>query len=195
LNDLPTSFNKEPDMITVTHRFSDHQPNQETEILIIGSFNPAVTKENKEVDFFYGRNRNFLWKLLPTAFRELDLKDAPKQEKLEFMGKYKIDFIDLIAEIKVETGQEANYHDSYIDNKVTRWKDIIKVIDNLPNLKKVCFTRKTFNDIPKMKNQLVAIRKKCDNKKIYFQPMITPARYYNDQKQTEWTNFLTNGSR
>lgn len=82
-------------MITVQHRFLDHQINPETETLIIGTFNPE-TVDNK-AEFFYGRSRNYLWRLLPTAFGETDLKNASKQEKLEFIQKYKIDLTDLLA--------------------------------------------------------------------------------------------------
>jgi len=40
-------------MITVQHRFLDHQINSETETLIIGTFNPETT--NNDAEFFYGR--------------------------------------------------------------------------------------------------------------------------------------------
>jgi len=180
-------------MITIQHRFLDHQINPETEALIIGTFNPETEDNNAE--FFYGRIRNYLWRLLPTAFGEPDLKSASKQEKLEFIQKYKIDLTDLIEEIKVEEGQEANYYDGYIDNKVNRWKNIIAIIDTLPNLKRVCFTRKTFSDIPNMKAKLAEIQKYCDIKGIEFKALTTPARFYREDKQTEWTNFLINGNR
>lgn len=180
-------------MITVQHRFLNHQINPETEMLIIGTFNPE-TPDN-DAEFFYGRSRNYLWRLLPSAFGETDLKGASKKEKLEFIKQYKINLIDLIEEIQVEEGQDANYYDGYIDNKVTRWRNIIGIIDTLPNLKRVCFTRKTFSDIPDMKKQLDAIQKHCDNKGIPFKALTTPARFYREDKQTEWTNFLLNCNR
>ena len=180
-------------MIIIQHRFLDHIIDPETETLIIGTFNPE-TADNK-AEFFYGRSRNYLWRLLPTAFGETDLKGASKQEKLIFIKKYKIDLVDLIEEIQVEEGQEANYYDGYIDNKVTRFKNIIGIIDSLENLKRVCFTRKSFSDIPNMKKQLDAIQKHCVNKGISFITLTTPARFYRDDKQTEWTNFLLNDSR
>lgn len=180
-------------MTTVRHRFLDHQINQGTETLIIGTFNPETA--NNDAEFFYGRSRNYLWRLLPTAFGENDLKGASKQEKLEFIRKHKIDLIDLIKEIEVDAGQEANFYDGYIDSKVTGWRNIIALINSLPNLKRVCFTRKTFSDIPNMKKQLDAIRQHCENKKISFKELTTPARFYREDKQTEWTNFLLNGSK
>lgn len=180
-------------MITVKHRFLDHRINPATETLIIGTFNPETA--DNDADFFYGRSRNYLWRLLPTAFSKTDLKGASKQEKLDFIKEHKIDLTDLIEEIQVEEGQEANYYDGYIDNKVTRWKNIIALIDNLHNLKRVCFTRKTFSDIPNMKNQLLKIQNHCVNKGIAFKSLTTPARFYREDKQTEWTNFILFGKR
>jgi len=181
------------DMIKIPHRFLDHQIDPETETLIIGTFNPETA--NNEAEFFYGRSRNYLWRLLPLAFGEKNLKEHTKQEKLEFIKKHHIDFIDLIEEIEVENGNENNYSDIYIDGKVTRWKNIIDVINSLPNLKKVCFTRKTFSSIPNIKLHIENIRQHCEKKEILFKTLISPARFYRDNKQTEWTNFLLNDSK
>lgn len=180
-------------MIIVKHRFIDHQINPGTETLIIGTFNPDTTVN--QADFFYGRNRNYLWKILPTAFNEKDLKSADKKDKADFIAKYKIDFIDLISEIEVDEGQESNYYDGYIDNKVIFWNDIISGIDRLKTLKRVCFTRRTFSDIPNMKKRIEVIQSHCEKKGIHFQAMTTPARFYREDKQTEWNNFLVNDYR
>jgi G:T/U-mismatch repair DNA glycosylase len=180
------------EMITVRHRFLDHQINPGTETLIIGTFNPETAAN--DADFFYGRSRNYLWRLLPTAYGELDLKGASNREKSDFIRKYKIDLTDLIEEIQVEEGQEANYDDSYIDSKVTRWRNIIGIIDSLPNLKRVCFTRKSLSGIPNIKKHLVAIQQHCGNKELHFKALNTPSRFYGEDKQTEWTNFLLHGS-
>jgi G:T/U-mismatch repair DNA glycosylase len=175
-------------MKTITHRFSNHRITQSTETLVIGTFNPEVIGNN--ATFFYGRSRNYMWTLLPTAFNEKDLKKADKNEKLTFIEKRKIDFIDLISEISVDEGQEANYDDIYIDSKVTSWRDVISEIDGLKNLKRVCFTRKTLSGIPNMKKQVETIQGYCTTRRIPFRCIVTPARYYNQDKQAEWTNFL-----
>jgi G:T/U-mismatch repair DNA glycosylase len=175
-------------MTRVYHRFLNHQIDINTEILIVGTFNPET--ENNEAEFFYGRSRNYLWRLLPTAFGESNLKAASKQEKLNFISKYKIDLIDLIEEIKVDLDQEDNYADDYIDNKVTRWRNIIAIIDTLPNLKMVCLTRKTLSGIPNMSKQIHLIQNHCEDKGIKFERLSTPARYYSEAKQIEWNNFL-----
>ena len=59
-------------MTKIKHRFVDHKIDVNTEILVVGTFNPE-TPENI-ADFFYGRQRNFLWTLMPTAFGENSLK-------------------------------------------------------------------------------------------------------------------------
>ena len=49
-----------------------HQISPQTETLILGTFNPE-TPDN-ETEFFYGRRRNYLWRLLPSAYGGNDLK-------------------------------------------------------------------------------------------------------------------------
>ena len=176
-------------MKTIKHRFLSHQINPETEILIIGTFNPETEKD--EADFFYGRKRNFLWKLLPVAFRNSNLKEATKQEKLSFIKQKKIDFIDLISEIEIDEGQEGNFYDDYIDKKVSKWRNVIAEIEELKNLKKILFTRKTFGNIPNMKQQIETIQDLCFKNGIFFKALTTPSRFYSEKKQMEWTKFLT----
>ena len=178
-------------MTKITHRFRDHIINPKTEILVIGTFNPE-TEENI-ADFFYGRQRNFLWSLIPIAFNEVSLKGKSKEDKMRFIDKYKIDFIDLISEVEVE--EVANYDDSYIDNKVSIWNEVKLKIEKLPDLKMVCLTRKTFSDIPNMKIKIDEIKEYCNGKNITFKALCTPARFYNSNKQTEWTEFLSHDSR
>jgi G:T/U-mismatch repair DNA glycosylase len=175
-------------MTKIRHRFIDHKINPKTEILVIGTFNPD-TEENI-ADFFYGRQRNFLWTLIPTAFNETSLKGKTRDEKLKFIEKYRIDFIDLISEVEVE--KVANYDDGYLDSKVTEWRDVISEIGKLANLKRVCLTRKSFGDIPNMKAKIEEIKSHCEKNKIPFQLLMTPARFYGQAKQTEWTNFFNN---
>jgi G:T/U-mismatch repair DNA glycosylase len=177
-------------MTTIRHRFFDHTINLQTETLVIGTFNPD-TPENT-ADFFYGRPRNFLWKLIPTAFGDSNLKSKTKDEKLDFIIKRKLDFIDLIAEVEVD--EVSNYYDNYLDSRVSKWRDIISEINKLSNIKRVCFTRKSFSDIPNMKIKIEAIREYCETKIINFQYLTTPARFYREDKQHEWTNFFNYGN-
>jgi G:T/U-mismatch repair DNA glycosylase len=175
-------------MALVKHRFINHSINPRTETLIIGTFNPE--SEKNPADFFYGRSRNYLWTLVPKAYGENDLKGKRKEEKLNFLAKYKIDFIDLISEVEVE--EESNYYDGYLDKRVKIWRNVISEIEKLTNLKKVCFTRISFSDIPEMQKKIEEIRDFCKKNKILFQYLPTPARFYREDKQIEWSKFFLN---
>lgn len=176
-------------MRNIKHKFIDHKINPDTECLIVGTFNPDV--EGNEATFFYGRQRNSLWKLLPIAYGEESLKQASLEEKIEFMKKHHVDFIDLIAEIEVEVGQEHNYDDKYIDSRVKVWTKIEDVIESLRNLKMVCITRKTFTSIPNLRKSVEKLQQLCADKSITSNCMITPSRFYNQQKQDEWNYIIT----
>jgi G:T/U-mismatch repair DNA glycosylase len=137
----------------VKHKFINFENSKDIEILILGTFNPDTS--NNEAEFFYGRTRNFLWNLLPKVYGYNGLKYSSIEEKLDFIKQNKIGFIDLIAEIQVDEGQEKNYSDSFIDSKVIRWNNIINLIDKSKYLKNIYLTRKTFTDIPEMKKKLI----------------------------------------
>jgi len=175
-------------MANVKHRSRDHRISPVTETLIIGTFNPD--SENNPADFFYGRPKNHLWKLLSEAFGEPDLKSASKEAKISFINRHKIDFIDIISEISIPEDTLSDYRDIFIDDKVIRWNDVIAEINCLKNLKKVCFTRKTFSDIPYIKEKIEEVRLLCQNIGIFFKYLITPARIYSNEKQIEWAEFV-----
>jgi G:T/U-mismatch repair DNA glycosylase len=175
-------------MPIIHYRFRHHKLNPLTETLIIGTFNPET--ENNPADFFYGRRMNFLWRLLPLALGQQDLKGKTKEEKLAFIQKQKVDFTDLILEVDVETGEETNYMDDYLDKRVVKWQDVIGQIKRLKYLKRVCFTRKTFSGIPNLKKRIREVEDFCIGMKIPFTYLTTPSRIYSDQKQEEWMRFF-----
>ncbi len=41
-----------------------------------------------------------------------------------------------------------------------------------------------------MENQIEIIKEYCFKNRIYFKALTTPARFYNEKKQIEWTKFL-----
>ena len=167
-------------MKIVEHKFKNHQIHADTEILVIRTFNPNVI--DNPADFFYGRKRNNLWKLIPIAFDNENYKDKLKSDKIEFSEKFKIDFVDLISSVSVDQGQETNYDDTYLDSRVKEWTNIISILSTLKKIKKVCFTRKTLSDIPKMKQRIIEIINFCKTKNIDFTFLVTPARFYNSKK-------------
>lgn len=174
----------------VEHKFRNHLIDSSTEILIIGTFNPNVNGNN--VTFYYGRPRNYLWKYLPLAFNEECLKGQNDVEKFNFMEAYKVDFIDLIKLIDIENGQELNFDDNYLDNVVEEWNDILLQIGRLKKLKKIIFTRSTFNGITNIYKKLLEIENYCDENEIEIIRMISPARFWRQDRQNIWNNFINN---
>jgi hypothetical protein len=64
------------------------------------------------------------------------------------------------------------------------------LIDSLPQLKAVYFTRKTFNGIPQIKNYVSQLAKYCLSKNIRFCKLDTPARHFSDEKQQQWIDTI-----
>ncbi|MFH1621622.1 MAG: hypothetical protein ABIA97_00675 [Candidatus Omnitrophota bacterium] len=180
-------------MPILNHKFLNHEIQKDTEVLIIGTFNPDVL--GNEAEFFYGRQRNYLWKLLPVAFGAQDLRGVSRFKKEEFMKEHKIDFVDLIQTVNVAAGHENDYSDAYIDSCMpalgSRWKNIESLINNQQGtIRKVCFTRKTFSDIPNITHKINRIEEYCIARNIIFGYLISPARYYSNAKQIKWDAFF-----
>jgi G:T/U-mismatch repair DNA glycosylase len=172
----------------VKHRFINHRICSRVETLIIGTFNPETSSNS--ADFFYSTGRNYLWRILPTAFGEESLEGRAAMAKTEFIREKRIDFIDLIQSVEVDHGREGVRSDVYIDSKVRAWTDVVSAIEGLPSLKRACFTRKTFFKIPEIKSKIEAVSEKLDARAIKFGCIVSPARYYSADKQREWTAFL-----
>jgi G:T/U-mismatch repair DNA glycosylase len=172
----------------ISHRFLDRAIDPETQTLIIGTFNPEV--DSNRAAFFYSRGRNYFWRLVPAAFGAGDMRKGTTEEKIQFIKRNKIDFIDLISEISVQKGEKIRHADDYIDARVTQWRNVIQEIGPLTDLKRVCFTRKTFSRISRSRDKIIEIQKYCARRSIVFSCVITPARFYSNAKQAEWNNFL-----
>ncbi len=174
-------------MPIIPHQLPNYQPNPATEILILGTFTPAVPGAP---DFFYGRPRNFLWHLLPQAFGLAPLKDEPLARKQAFMAKYHIDFADIIKTLDLPDELEAEAEDDAADAYVLEWNDLIAMVDALPNLKAIYFTRKTFNGLPNIKAQVMPLAQHCRQKGIRICKLETPARHYSESKLQQWKDTI-----
>ena len=73
-------------------------------------------------------------------------------------------------------------------------ENIIDVINSLPNLKRFASQGKLFQAY-NIKLHIENIRQHCEKKEILFKTLISPARFLQSNKQTEWTNFLLNDSK
>lgn len=175
-------------MRKIAHKLLNHQIDPSAETLIIGTFNPNI--EKNDADFFYGRSKNYLWTLLPIALGASSLKGKTKLEKIEFIQKYKIDFIDLISEIVIQDDEKLDYTDTLLDGKVSKWANVIEAISKLKHLKRIGFTRRTFTGVPNIREQIKKIKNHAEEQGITFKFFTTPARFYNQQKQEEWDQFF-----
>ena len=174
-------------MPVISHKLREYQVSPNTEILILGTFIPDLPNV---AEFFYGRERNFLWHLLPQCWGLDPLKDEPLSRKKEFMSAYNIDFADIIQSLDVPDGDELNTDDSFIDSHVSEWSDIKALIDKLPNLKAVYFTKKTFNGVPRMRAQVKNIADHCIQNEIRFCKLETPSKFYSPEKLQQWIDTI-----
>ena len=174
-------------MPIILNKFREYNVSSKTEILILGTFSPDTPGAP---DFFYGRAKSFLWHLLPQCWGLDSLKEASLISKKDFMSSFKIDFADIIDALDVPEGQEANVNDTFEDNHVSQWKDIISLIDSLPDLKAVYFTRKTFNGIPNIRVQIAMIAEYCKKRNLRICKLETPSRFFSPEKQQQWLDTI-----
>jgi len=171
--------------VLVKHGFLTHTMDTGAETVIIGTFNPGCICN---IEFFYSGARNRLWRLLPAAFGEEDLRKASRDKKIKFSWRRGIEFIDIISEVEVEKGQECNRNDSYIDPRVTEWRDVIQELGLLRNVKRICFTRRTFNkSVYEIALRVTKLKEHFGRK---FRLMPSPAWYPVAAEQAIWTEFL-----
>ena len=175
-------------MPLVRHRFGDYCP-EGTKTIILGTFNPD-TPCNPAL-FFYSRPKNYFWRLLPEIFGHSSLLKAHPDEKKSFARAFKIGFMDLIEVVDVPLGQECNYSDTFIDDKVVHWNDIILKLQNHHKVTRILFTRKSFSGIPNILNKVKNIEEFCRGVGIEFLLVPTPARIYSSDKSRQWKKMFS----
>jgi len=63
----------------IEHKFLKDNPIVGKDMLIIGTFNPKTICN--QAKFFYGRNKNYFWDLLPEVFNQESLKSNIQKQK------------------------------------------------------------------------------------------------------------------
>lgn len=173
-------------MSIVPNLFKDYQPSAEAEIIILGLF----TSPNKHSgDFFFSRPRVFLWHMLPICFKQVSLQEADLTVKKQFMKRYKVDFLDIVASVDIED-LDAVIDDEVLDGQVHEFNSLVERLKQLPQLKAVYFTRKTFNGIPNCKQALQEVVTYCKENNIRFCKLDTPSRHYSKEKQQQWIDTI-----
>jgi len=176
------------DLVKIRHAFLDHRMDPETEIVILGTFNPGPVKYAKNV-FFYSSGHNQLWQLLPAAFGEGNLRESGVEERKAFMKRHHVDFIDIIAEVQVDRGNDTR-DDRYLDIRVTEWNDVIAQLENLRKLRAVLATRKAPDaSVKNISQRMMDVRTYCKDRGVIFESLFTPspaARVSIESKQVLW---------
>lgn len=122
--------------------------NNNTEKLVIGSMPPrfiCIEDLNRKNDiyFFYGSSNNYFWK----NFEDNSLidkslsKEEIKNNRINFINKHKIGFIDIVKECYHNYNNITNKYSSK-DNDLLNIKqiDLISILNNFPNINKLYFT-------------------------------------------------------
>ena len=170
------------------HKFRDHVVSPETRILLLGTFHPDI---RGRADFFYSLPGNSLWRILAACFDEPDLTNMPLELKKQFMKRHGVDFADIIASLKPDwTENDTSYGDELIDFHIGLWKNVEEIIDGLPLLEGVYFTRKTFGSIPAIETRVMKIRNHCVQKGLRFCLLDTPARFSTPEKVACWKHTI-----
>jgi len=157
------------------HRFYDELDIQsnDLEYLFIGTFNPEWDAKNgNNAVYFYGRETNQFWCILPHAFNENCLIDKTRIEWEEFCRNHKIGITDLIKNVSnAEEINEQHYLDltiNFYDEKLEKYtldfntETIMDIINhNKHSLKGVYFTRKTGSNIYKIWENWRKIKSHC----------------------------------
>ncbi|WP_031454370.1 uracil-DNA glycosylase family protein [Flavobacterium chungangense] len=188
------------------HRFEDQLiPDWELEYLFIGTFNPSWDYNNAEqADYFYGRNRNFFWRILPFVFGGDDLKNSSIEEKTEYLLNKKIGITDLILCIKnADENSETdrnNLTKGFSDNILNTYQldfnsEKIKTLinKNQKTLKGVFLTRSTLNNnISQIRDSWNIIENHCSVINIQTNKILTPARIFSEKKVDDWKGKIDN---
>ena len=182
------------------HKFYGHEFHQNGDLalfsswkaktLIIGTFNPANNFHPQNTAlYFYGRNSNLFWDILPLFAGELPIdKSSPQSQKL-FLEKKQIALTDLL--ISIDDAQLSNSEhirriktvkDKEIEKfNVFKWNtQNIKIYIETYKIESVYFT---FLSNPSVENPAVntfenqtrLIEQFCRDKKIFTSRLYTPS--------------------
>lgn len=165
-------------------------PNWKAKTLIIGTFNPANNFHPQNTAmYFYGRNRNYFWDILPLFAGELPIdKSIPELQKL-FLEKKQIALTDLLISID-DAESNSSEHKSSIqtvkDKEIEKFNSftwntefILKYIE----ANKIEGVYYTFLSNPSARNpslntfekQTRVIEQYCQEKKIFTSRLFTPS--------------------
>lgn len=159
------------------------------EFLVLGTFNPewnAVSGNN--ADYFYGRDSNLFWCIVPHAFDELCLINSEPNEWKNFClrSEHKIAITDLVKEIKgAEKSNPEHFKlltSGFEDKNLEKFEltfnesEIKDFIDrNHKTLAGVFLTRKSKGQLSTIWDTWLSIKNYCNQKEIRAVELLTPS--------------------
>lgn len=153
----------------VEHRFIKELIPKEEQLkfLFVGTFNPEI--EGNDAKYFYGRETNYFWCILPHAFEEHCLIDKDVDDWRKFCSSKNIGITDLIESLENAEPKDFDAVKSYSDIELEKFKlnfitdEIIEVINaNRKTLKGIFFTRSSNQQINKIWGEWEKIVLHCD---------------------------------
>jgi hypothetical protein len=193
------------------HRFlNDLNPNGQLKYLFVGTFNPSWNRpQNDNANWFYGRQYNDFWFIMPQVFGQQSLMDrnfrTNRQYLMNWCTQQNIGLTDLITNI-----QDADIHNqlhkdiilSVNDNAFDTFAQIIPtdiqsiINQNANSLCGVYLTRYEHTLIADgiISNLWTTVKETCNNFNIHCHDLVTPSRQFRIltriQKLDDWTNTI-----
>lgn len=176
-----------------THKFFGHQnhlpgvdgllPNWPVDTLIIGTFNPEnAWAPNNDAEYFYGRPRNYFWRILPRFAGEPSIHRLDVHSQIDFLQRKKIAVTDLLIEIEgadINNLEHIQLINGFLDDDVNnfaplRW-NTQRIIHYLTvnDVKAVYFTKLGGNGV--FEPQMVIIEDFCHENGISVKRLHTPS--------------------
>lgn len=173
------------------HRFYNSLIPEENnyEFLFIGTFNPEWNAKNgNNADYFYGRESNLFWCILPHAFEENCLINSRPIEWINFckQTRHRIAITDIIKEIDNADKNNQKHREvllnGFEDKKLEKFeltfnnseiKEFIR--RNQETLNGVFLTRKSKDGLSKIWDNWLEIKKLCKKSNVYATELLTPS--------------------
>lgn len=170
------------------HRFlSFHEenslfPNWSYKTLIIGTFNPIWDFPKASSDYFYSRTRNYFWSCLPYCYGDVTLRQAGRNQKIDYLKRNHIGLTDLIKCIHDADFNNKEHYcliKSMKDSDLAKFKDIefntmeIKNVINKGTVEQVFVTNRKCHK--KLESEFIEIERFCVSNGISFERLLTPS--------------------
>lgn len=175
---------------------------KEIKTLVLGSFNPYNPNPNKNVDYYYGRERNGFWKAIARILKKSSENYYLDSlgRKRDIMDEFKFAFFDVIDSINVSCTNEdilseyiekkiyANFEDSVLFTSSTNYKNIKMNIERNYNrrIKEFLKSSRRVNVIHTMGNYRISSNLKTKPIKDGFQKFILDIKHLCNQQGGEF---------